>query len=219
MAPRHTVTRGIKRESTSAGRLLALHFEPDRRPDPATTRLSGESPDPRAPKLSKMRGAVKGASMLLVRVQPEELSVHLGSYLGGGEGDRPVEAPGTKVREGGLASVRAATRVKPEQASKGRMRAPSRPYFGEGRRGWSEQPTDEDRSARRGNGRGTHTRIGAQHGRPAAVRGSGAQPSSGDGPRQESEGPIVPSKPVNAGGGNGPWFGTCPDEPRGGGLA
>jgi hypothetical protein len=157
--------------------------------------------------------------MLLVEVQPEELSVHLGSYPGGGEGDRPVEALGTKAREGGLASVRAATRVKPEQASKGGMRAPNRLKFGEGRRGRSEQPTDEDRSARRGNGRGTHTRIGAQHGRPVAVRGSDPRPSSWDGPRQESEGPIVPTKPVNAGGGKGPWFGVRRDEPRGGGLA
>ena len=54
-----------------------------------------------------------------VQVRPEELSVHLGSYPGGGKGDRPVEAPETRAREGGSASVRAATRVKPEQAPKG----------------------------------------------------------------------------------------------------
>jgi len=37
--------------------------------------------------------------------------------------------------------------------------------------------------------------------------------------RQVSEGPIVPKKPSNSGGGKGPWFGMRPDEPRGGGLA
>ena len=45
------------------------------------------------------------------------------------------------------------------------------------------------------------------------------QPILGVGPRQESEGPILPPKPVKAGGGKGPWFGTRPEEPRGRGLA
>jgi hypothetical protein len=34
-----------------------------------------------------LEGAVKGAWIQLVEVQPEELLVRLGSYLGGGEGD------------------------------------------------------------------------------------------------------------------------------------
>lgn len=42
--------------------------------------------------------AVKGASLQPVQVRPEELSVHLGSYPGGGKGDRLVEALGTAVR-------------------------------------------------------------------------------------------------------------------------
>jgi hypothetical protein len=53
-----------------------------------------------------------------VRVRSKEVSVHLRSYPGGGKGDRPVEAPGTEIRHGRVASVRAATRVKPEQAPK-----------------------------------------------------------------------------------------------------
>jgi len=114
-------------------------------------------------------GRREGALMQLVRVQPRELSVHPGSYPSSGEGDRPVEASGTTVRIGGLASVRAATRVKPEQASKAKMRALSRHQNGEGRWGRSEQPTGEDQPARRGTGRGTQASIGAQHGRPAAV--------------------------------------------------
>ena len=44
--------------------------------------------------------------------------MRLFSYPDGDEGDRVVEALGTKARVGGSASVRAATRVKPEQASK-----------------------------------------------------------------------------------------------------
>jgi hypothetical protein len=69
---------------------------------------------------------VKGQSSQPVKVRPKEVSVHLGSYLGDGAGDCAIEAPGTQAhRPGGSASVRAATRVKPEQAPKGAMRAPS----------------------------------------------------------------------------------------------
>jgi hypothetical protein len=56
----------------------------------------------------------------------QEVSVRLGSYPEDGEGDRTIKAPGTEARrQGGSASVRAVTRVKPEQASKGIMRAPN----------------------------------------------------------------------------------------------
>lgn len=163
---------------------------------------------------------MKSALRLPVKVRSEEVSVHLGSYPGSGKGDRPVEASGTKIRVDGLANAWAATRVKPEQASKDKMRAPNRLQFGEGRWDRSEQRTDEDWSARRGMGRGTRGSRDAQHGRPVGVRGSVfPQPSLGEGPRQESEGPVVPRKPGKAGGGKGPWFGVRLDEPRGGGLA
>ena len=36
-----------------------------------------------------------------VQVRPQEVSVHLGSDPGGGEGDRAVEAPGTLARSAG----------------------------------------------------------------------------------------------------------------------
>jgi hypothetical protein len=42
--------------------------------------------------------AVKGESTQLVKVQPREVSVHLGSDLGDGEGDQAIEAPGTQAR-------------------------------------------------------------------------------------------------------------------------
>ena len=61
----------------------------------------------------------KGVFLQLMEVQPGQTSTQPGSYPSGGKGDRPAEASGTRARAGGLASVRAATRVKSEQASKG----------------------------------------------------------------------------------------------------
>jgi hypothetical protein len=62
---------------------------------------------------------VKGESTQPVQVRPKEVPVRLGSYPGDVEGDRAVEARGQRSASGGLASVRAATRAKPEQAPKG----------------------------------------------------------------------------------------------------
>jgi hypothetical protein len=62
---------------------------------------------------------VKGVFLQQVKVLPGQRSTQPGSYPSGGEGDRPAEASGTRARAGGFASVRAATRVKSEQASKG----------------------------------------------------------------------------------------------------
>jgi len=45
----------------------------------------------------------KGKSTQPVQVRPKEVSVHLGSYLGDGEGDQTIEAPGTRPAfQGGL---------------------------------------------------------------------------------------------------------------------
>jgi len=44
--------------------------------------------------------AVQGQSTQPVKVRSKEVSVHLGSYPGDGEGDRPVEASGTEIRLG-----------------------------------------------------------------------------------------------------------------------
>ena len=66
------------------------------------------------------------------KVRSEELSVCLGSYLRGIHGDVNVDASGKEVcRSGRLANVRAATRVKPEQAPKELTWRSSRPYNGE----------------------------------------------------------------------------------------
>ena len=44
--------------------------------------------------------AVKGESVQPVQVRSKEVSVRLGSYLGGGKGNRAVEAPGTNAHVG-----------------------------------------------------------------------------------------------------------------------
>lgn len=76
--------------------------------------------------------------------------------------------------------------------------------MGEDRRSGSEQPTSEDLLALRGIGRSTYAHINGQHGRPVAAKRR----------RQESEEPIVPSRPGNAGGGKGLWFEARLDETR-----
>jgi hypothetical protein len=162
---------------------------------------------------------VKGQSTQPVQVRSQEVSVHLSSDPSDGEGDRAVEASGTPARCGGSASVRAATRVKPEQAPKGLMRAPSLLSMDEGRCGRRDAPTDERRPARRGSGRSTYAGEDWQHGRPVAQAGQPANDRSGGRVRQASEGLIVLMKPGNAGGGKGPWFGVRLNEPRSGGLA
>jgi len=153
-----------------------------------------------------------------VRVQPEELSVCLGSYLGGAAGDYCVEAPGTEVYMiGGSANVRAATRVKPEQASKELTRESSRPDNGEDQR-CSCQRTEAHGHTRRGSGRSTYRRHTTQRGRSVTGYLMGHLSAEGR-PWQKSEEPIVVTKPGNAGGAKGLWFGVCHNELNERGLA
>ena len=175
------------------------------------TRIGCRSPLESSPVVETLwRACREGQFTQPVQVRPQDVSVHLGSDLGGGEGDRAVEAPGASVRSGGSASVRAVTRVKPEQASKGLMRAPSPFSMDEGRCGRPDTPTQEGRPARRGSGHSTYARGDWQHGRPVALAGSTANGPAEGRARQASEGLILPLKPSNAGGGKGPWFGVRP---------
>jgi hypothetical protein len=169
-----------------------------------------------APELAIRECAVKGESTQPVKVRSKEVSVGLGSYPGDGEGDQSIEAPGTETRLGGFASVRAATRVKPEQASKGKVRAPSPLSKDEGRRGRPDAPTRDGRPARRGSGRSTYARADSQHGKPVGLSGRPGNASIGSRARQASEGLIRPENPGNAGGGKEPWFGVRFNELRGG---
>ena len=86
-----------------------------------------------------------------------------------------LKLSGHRPTMGGSASRRAATCVKPEQASKGKSWAPTRLHNGEGRWITREQPTDDRGIAHRGKGRGTSTQSMAQHGRPMAARGRDPQ--------------------------------------------
>jgi hypothetical protein len=90
------------------------------------------------------------------------------------------------------------------------MGASSPLNMGEDRRDGSEQPTSEDLPALRGIGRSTHAHIDGQHGRPVAEK----ERSVGSERWQESEEPIVPTRPGNAGGGKGLWFEMRLDETR-----
>ena len=68
-----------------------------------------------------------------VEVRLKEVSVRLDSYPGDGRVTEPSKLRGQRPAVGGSASVRAATRVKPEQAPKDLMRAPSLFSTDEGR--------------------------------------------------------------------------------------
>ncbi len=61
--------------------------------------------------------------------------------------------------------------------------------------------------------------IFIEHGRPVAASGSDDNRATSGGLWQESEEPIVPTKPGNAGGGKGLWFGVRLDEKRTRGVA
>jgi len=144
----------------------------------------------------------------LVQVQPKELSVCLGSYLGDAAGDQGAEAPGTQVYMlGRSASVRAATRVKPEQASKAVRRGSSRPDNGEDQRCAFER-TEANGQARRGIRRSTYTSHTTQRGRSVAVQRYPLQLHNRWGLGQKSEEPIRARKLGNASGAKGLWFGV-----------
>jgi hypothetical protein len=110
--------------------------------------------------------------------------------------------------------MRAATRVKSEQASIDVMLVPSRHEFGEGRRVHRSE-TDPMK---------VHSPAGVMDAAriQAAARDTGdlravqgvQSPSRGES-SQESEGLIVPKKSANTDGGKEPWFGARLDETRG----
>jgi hypothetical protein len=88
--------------------------------------------------------ATKGAENQWMQVPHEQLSVQFDSYPWGGWGNPPVLSDGDK---GPRVVVSEQTRglqraVNPEQASKVRMRSPTRHQRGEGRCVLAKQPTD-----------------------------------------------------------------------------
>ena len=116
---------------------------------------------------------------------------------------------GQRPTSGGSASRRAATCVKPEQASKVTLRGPTGLNNREGRRNLREQPTNDHGFPRRGRGRGTPAQHTGQHGRSRPVRGRASRSTLGVEPGWKSEGLIVPRGSCgqhNRGRGKEPWF-------------
>ena len=118
-----------------------------------------------------------------------------------------------------LANVRAVTRVKSEQASKEAMQALSLCLTGESRWSHSRQPIDDGGSLAGVLDTARTETLRFNTGDLQRCRGCARQTGGCPGPMQESEGLVVPSKPVKAGGGKGPWFRVCPKGNRIGELA
>ncbi len=157
----------------------------------------------------------KGDKDPWMKVPPEQLSVRLGSDPSGAMEQSIMSKPWEQMStSGGLATVRAVTRVNPEQASKVKSRRPTRLGNGEGRRAAGKQPMQAPVALRRGNGDGTCRRPLSQRGRPGPMRGRGPQRRLGRRSVRESDGPIVPRKPGNAGGGKGSDFGALSKRPK-----
>lgn len=136
-----------------------------------------------------------------------ELTVHHSSYPSGGAGDLSAEVQGKSVRywRAGKCAGRNASEVRAGPESRDvvaelpvnqrrPMQEPEEP-FDEG--SWATGVLDTARA------QGMDVNVGELSG---FLGGPLRQPALGVGPRQESEGLVVPVKPVKAGGGKGPWF-------------
>ena len=129
-----------------------------------------------------------------------------GSWQAAQLGNRLDRSPATKSALGGRANRRAVMRVKPEQASKGKLWTPTRPKFGEGStiRGSSRQTHLERSTGVMGTAR--RARGSRKRGRPVMDEGSGLNGAVGHRSVRESDRVVVPLKLGNAGGGKGPDF-------------
>jgi hypothetical protein len=142
-----------------------------------------------------------------MEVLPVEEVVHHGSHPGGRCGQPHGSKPrGQQAVEDGPANPQAATRVNPEQASKVKSWTPTRLNNGEGRRVPGKKPLIAPGAVHRGSGSGMWGRAQTQRGRPVGARGRSPQRVLGARLERDSEGPMVPMKPGNSGGGTGPYF-------------
>ncbi len=104
-------------------------------------------------------------------------------------------------------SGQAVTCSKPEQASKGKLRTPTRLRYGEGRT--SREATDNSTgSVRRGRGHGMSAKgdRSAEREAPAGGTRNSAVLGKEGGPGGESDRAMVAKKPGNCGGAKGPAF-------------
>jgi hypothetical protein len=142
----------------------------------------------------------EGAVCLWVEVPPKPWSVRFGSWQAVCPGNWAGWSPATKVAFGDRASGRAVTRVKPEQASKGKLWTPTRPEIGEGR---ADQGSSRQEHLVRSTG---VSGMAPRYGRDPAGRRSPLQHRFRRWFGRKSERVMVPLKPGNAGGGKSPDF-------------
>ena len=157
-----------------------------------------------------------GAVNQEVKVLSEQLSIQFGSYPGGGRGQLRQSKPwGQSSALGGVATVWAATRVNPEQASKVKSRMLTRLRYGEGRWVVGKRSIKAPAAILRGSGSGTYGRLIGQRGRPTGDEGRDLQRIVRMRSLWESERFIVPGKSGNADGGKGPHFWNAFEETKG----
>ncbi len=152
-----------------------------------------------------------------MRVPFGQLLVRSDSYPDGGRGDALRRSSG----DNGLpwadpANLRAATRSESRAGSESTVVTPTRLLRGEGRRIARKQPTCALAVVTGVVGSGTQGRFfdatwEARHGRGVAPRNA----TIGWRSDRESERPIVPRRPGNAGGGKGPHFRVLSEEDKG----
>ena len=117
-----------------------------------------------------------------------------GSWQAVRSGNRQYRSPATNVALGGGANRRAVTRVKPEQASKGKLWTPTRPELGEGSTIWgSSRQTHLDRSTGV-MGTARRDRGSRKRGRPVLGEGSGLNGAVGRRFVRESDRVVVPDE-------------------------
>ena len=152
--------------------------------------------------------ATKGAENQWMKVPPEQLSVQFGSYPDGGRGNPARRSSGDKGSPwADRANLWAATRSESRAGSESTVVAPTCRIRGEGRSIARKQPTRALAVATGVLGSGTQGRYSdatweARNGCGIATRNGAVGCRSG----RDSERPIVPRKPGNAGGGKGPHF-------------
>ena len=129
-----------------------------------------------------------------------------GSWQAVWPGNWLYRSPATKAALGGRANWLAVTRVKPEQAPKGKMWMPIPPENGEGSTDWGSSRREHLDRSTGVMGTASRERGLRKRGRPVLAEGSGLNGTSGCRVGRVSDRVVVPWKPGNAGGGKDPDF-------------
>ena len=153
-----------------------------------------------------LRCAPKGRDHLVGASPTRAMVGWPGSWQAAWPGNRLGRSPATKAALGGRAKRRAVTRVKPEQASKGKLWTPTRPEYGEGSTVWGSSRRMHPERSTGVMGIARRDRGSRKRGRPAYGEGRGLNGAARHRPVRESDRVVVLPRPGNAGGGKGPDF-------------